>query len=68
VTRSGVAPQAAIAGFHREPAIEPAQIGAHKVALHRRFLDEWLRERRLALSLEELWRIREACILALAAG
>jgi hypothetical protein len=65
VTRTGVSPQAGIARFHAEWPIEPAQIGDHKVALHRRFLADWLRERRPAVSLEELWRIREACILAL---
>jgi hypothetical protein len=69
ITRSGVSPQMSIAHFHKEWAIEPAQIGAHKLALHHQYLHEWLRERRdLSVSFEELWRIREACILALGAA
>jgi hypothetical protein len=68
ITRSGIAARAPIARFHREWSIEPEEIGAHKLALHRQYLLGWLRERRdLRFSLEELWRIREACILALAA-
>lgn len=69
VTRSGTTPREGIARFHREWAIAPAQIGAHKVALHRHYLREWLDDRpHLALSLDELWQIREECILALADG
>lgn len=67
VTRSGVAPQQAIARFHREWEIGPAQIGEHKVELHQAYLREWLRDpRRSPLSFEDLWRVREECILALA--
>lgn len=63
ITRAGVLPEAAIGAFHEEWSIEPAQIGAPKVALHQRYLRAWLRERRdLDLSFEELWAIREACI------
>jgi hypothetical protein len=69
ITRSGIAAQAPIARFHREWSIEPEEIGAHKLALHQQYLRSWLRERRdLCFSLEELWRIREACILALGAS
>lgn len=68
VTRSGVSPEASITRFHREWAIEPSQIGAHKVALHERYLREWLGERSdLAFSFDELWSIRESCIRALGA-
>ena len=66
VTRSGASPRAAIAGFHREWTIEPQEIGADKTALHQRYLRDWLRDQRdPELSFEELWRIRESCILAL---
>ena len=66
VTRTGASPRTVIAHFHREWTIEPAQIGAHKVALHQRYLRDWLREHRdLELSFDELWRTRESCILAL---
>ena len=38
ITRSGVSPQSAILHFHEEWAIEPPQIGAHKLALHHHYL------------------------------
>jgi hypothetical protein len=66
ITRSGVSAQRSIDRFHEEWTIEPSQIGAHKLAFHQQYLRGWLRERRdLPLSFEELWQIREACILAL---
>jgi len=65
ITRSGISAQAPIV-FQKEWTLEPDQIGAHKVALHREHLRAWLREHgELQLSLEEIWRIRESCILAL---
>ena len=69
VTRSGISPQEMIARFHDEWTIEPSQIGTHKIALHQQFLRGWLTtERQLALSCEQLWHIREECILALGAA
>ena len=69
ITRSGVSASEPITRFHQEWTIEPSQIGAHKVALHRQYLRAWLRERPdLQLSFDELWRIRELCIQALAQG
>ena len=51
----------------KEWAIRPDQIGAHKAALHRRYLRGWLAKRGdVAGSLDEAWAIREACIAALA--
>ena len=46
--------------------IGPEQIGAHKVALHRRALDAWREQRAPDRSSDELWAAREACIAALA--
>jgi hypothetical protein len=67
VTRSGTTPAEPIAGFEAEWPIAPDQIGDHKVALHRRFLSDWLaRPGAPALDLAALWAIREACIRALA--
>lgn len=67
VTRSGVEAGEPIAAFHAEWAIAPDQIGAHKVALHRRYLEAWLASRpELGLTPQALWEIREACIRALA--
>jgi hypothetical protein len=68
ITRSGISPRTSIAHFHKEWVIEPGQIGAHKLALHHAYLREWLRERDLPCSFEEIWEIREACILALGAA
>jgi hypothetical protein len=69
ITRSGIAPKLPIAHFHEEWSIAPSQIGAHKLALHQQHLRRWLCERPdLSFSFEELWRIREACILALGAA
>jgi hypothetical protein len=66
ITRSGVSPASPITDFHQEWAIEPSQIGGHKIALHQQYLRDWLRERpELSFSVEQLWEIREACILAL---
>ncbi|HET7270165.1 MAG TPA: hypothetical protein VFI90_03680 [Rubrobacter sp.] len=49
--------------FLHEETIEPEGIGAHKVDTHRRFVREWASQRNL--DFEEVWRIREECILAL---
>ena len=69
ITRSGVVPRASIERFDPEWAIEPAQIGAHKVALHQEHLRGWLRGHpELRFSFDEIWRIREACIRALGAS
>jgi len=55
--------------LHEEP-ITLEQIGAYKIEVHRRFLAEWIRcsEAARGPSLDEVWRIREACIAALGAG
>ena len=54
--------------LHEEP-ITIDQIGAYKIDLHRRFLGEWIArtEQARGRSLDEIWRIREACIAALEA-
>lgn len=51
--------------FLYEESIEPDQIGAYKLDLHRRFLRMWATERRL--DPEWVWRVREECIGALSA-
>jgi hypothetical protein len=67
VTRSGRAPAAPIEPFLHEETITPEQIGVYKVTLHQRFLHAWLRRSALAdvYSFADVWRIREACIVAL---
>ena len=48
-----------------EETIEPKQIGDHKVNLHHQFLKSWIEENDIPYSFEDLWEIREECILAL---
>jgi len=45
--------------------INPAQIGDYKVWYHKAYLKKWRKESKLALSFEELWHLREACIAKL---
>jgi hypothetical protein len=47
--------------------IPPDGIGVYKIDIHRRVLQEWLRQQQLTLSLEDAWRIREDCIQVLSA-
>jgi hypothetical protein len=53
--------------LHEEP-ITVAQIGAYKIALHRRVLADWAARQPRGLTAEEAWRIREECIAALSAA
>jgi len=69
VTRSGAEPAQPIARFLHEEAIVPEQIGPYKVTLHRQCMQDWVRNNTAvvkARSFEEVWRIREECIAALA--
>lgn len=45
--------------------IEPNQIGDFKLNYHQTYLKKWLQEQELRLTFNELWQIREDCILAL---
>ena len=67
VTRSGVESTELISQFLYEETITPEQIGGYKVQLHQQFLQQWLTKTALThrFSFEEIWRIREECILAL---
>jgi hypothetical protein len=55
--------------LHEEP-ITVDQIGAYKNDLHQRFLRDWIARTDAVRgrSLDDVWRIREACIAALGAG
>lgn len=44
---------------------DPERIAEEKTAYHKQFLEKWRREMFLPYSPEELWRIREACIMSL---
>jgi hypothetical protein len=48
-----------------EIKIQPDQIGAYKVSRHVSFLMEWCDDQHLQYTLEEIWDIREKCIVAL---
>jgi hypothetical protein len=69
ITRSGTDPAEPISRFLHEESIVPNQIGDYKVAMHRQFMQGWVQRhaKMLAgLSFEQVWRVREACIAALA--
>jgi hypothetical protein len=69
ITRAGTDPAEPIVRFLHEEAITPAQIGGYKVARHRQFLRYWMASNAQAIGgrgFEALWKIREACIAALA--
>lgn len=71
VDMTGVPPGAEpIERFLHEEPITIEQIGAYKNDLHRAFLRDWIARADPApgRSLEDAWRIREACIAALGAG
>lgn len=69
ITRSGADPTESIARFLHEEAIVPEQIGEYKVTRHRQFMRTWVNDHPDIVrgrSVEEMWRIREECIAALA--
>lgn len=57
-----------IEDFLYEEKIRPDQIGGYKLALHRAFFQNWMREKNLdrQFGFEELWSVREKCIAAMA--
>ncbi|MEH6536081.1 MAG: hypothetical protein V7719_06795 [Psychroserpens sp.] len=48
-----------------EEFIIPEHIGDYKVELHQSFLKSWIANENLEFSFDELWKIRESCILAI---
>jgi hypothetical protein len=68
ITRSGVESTEPIETFFHEEPIVPEQIGDYKVRVHQQFLRQWSAQTALTqrLSFEEIWKIREECIAALA--
>src|SRR6267142_392889 len=69
VTRSGADPTEPITELLYEEAIVPEQIREYKLILHRRFMQNWVTshaEEVRGRSFEDMWRIREECIAALA--
>jgi len=51
-----------------EQVISPEQVVSYKVEYHQTFMRNWGKENHPEKSFEELWEIRESCILALSIG
>jgi len=49
----------------QEMEIEPEQIVNYKVEIHKEYLSKWILEQKLEMTFDELWFIRENCILNL---
>ncbi len=60
-------PAEPIEHFLYEEKITPEQIGDYKIALHQRSMRDWIAspDAPPGLGFDELWKIREACIIAL---
>ena len=48
-----------------EEIINPSQISNYKVDYHKAYLRQWRKEKKLTMSFDELWELREACIAKL---
>ncbi|ARV08633.1 hypothetical protein BTO05_02880 [Winogradskyella sp. PC-19] len=48
-----------------EEEIIPEQVNTYKVQMHRNYIKNWLKTGIIPYSFEEVWNIRETCILAL---
>lgn len=48
-----------------EQQILPHQIADYKVTWHQNFLKQWITDKQLSYSFDEIWKIREECITAL---
>mgnify|MGYP000297361060 CR=1 FL=1 len=48
-----------------EQEILPHQIAEFKVEWHQNFLKQWISKEQLSYSFDEIWKIREECILAI---
>lgn len=65
-TKKGFAPEKFVPDLLEETDITPEQITDYKVNYHRAFLQRWLAlHPEIPFTLQEYWRIREACIAAL---
>jgi hypothetical protein len=51
-----------------EQFIEWPQVGEFKVEYHKAFIKKWLKRSRRKISFEEVWEIRERCILRMIEG
>ena len=65
VTRAAVSPSESIARFLHEETIAPAQIGDYKVAMHQKWMRDWVARTMPHRDWAQVWKIREECIAAL---
>jgi hypothetical protein len=49
----------------KEKIIEPNQVAKFKVEYHKKFIENWLNETKSEFEFEQIWRIREKCIVNL---
>ncbi len=50
-----------------ETTIEPHQVSEFKMDFHKSYLQNWIKQNNIPLSLESVWKIRERCIANLSA-
>ncbi len=62
LTRPGAGAQV----FLYEEVMRPEDIVTRKISVHRRYMARWISAQRPGWTLDTLWRVREACIAALA--
>ena len=69
ITRDIPASTEAIAALLYEETITPPQVGLYKANVHQEFLQNWLQNMEFGRTWtsDDLWRVREDCIAALAA-
>ena len=49
----------------KEKLIEPNQVAEFKVDYHKKFIEDWLKETNSEFEFDQIWRIREKCIVNL---
>ena len=49
----------------QEIEISPDQVSTFKISYHRSFIKDWLKKTKSDFEFEDIWRIREECILSL---
>ncbi|MBW4361731.1 hypothetical protein KZH69_14655 [Flavobacterium sp. NAS39] len=52
----------------KEIEIEPYQVGEFKIKFHKNFIKKWLSDSNATITFEQLWAIREQCIIYLSQG
>ncbi len=65
VTRNTVSEHTFEEAMLLEEQISPSQIADYKVLTHQNYLKNWIVSKKIKYNLEDIWKIREACITAL---